>query len=215
MVKIRVGQDTFPIQKTLLCARSEYFNAAFNGSFKEASDKEMDVDTKPEVFACFVNRVFTGVFEIEKPENNDESLLKAIEVYVFADKYESTKFRRTVFDKIANFIIAKSISFENCALLLESLPEVSSLRKFVLNVLHQGWQIEKKENFIAAFDFLPKDVVADIMFARVSRRCAKCKALSKTSQRVDLCKYHEHKDEKENEACKSTTTSDDSHSEYE
>lgn len=71
------------------------------------------MDTKPEVFACLLNWVFTRVFEIEKKEKSEENILKAIEVYTFADKYESAQLRRIVFDKIATAVILNGTSWRN------------------------------------------------------------------------------------------------------
>lgn len=83
-----------------------------------------------------------------------------------------------------------------------------------MDYLHQRRLIRQKEDIIAAFDFLPKDVVADIIFGQISWRCVTCKAGGLKEIEwvvpVDLCKYHEHRDERERAACKGLRVESDS-----
>jgi len=54
MVKVFVGPERklFNLHEDLLCNRSEYFRSAFKGSFKEGSEKEIDLEEEDsEAFA--------------------------------------------------------------------------------------------------------------------------------------------------------------------
>lgn len=69
-VKITVGTDpdtqTFSILKSLVCHKSPFFRAAFEGSFSEAESQTMTLeDVEPKIFGLMVDWLYTQKVEKE------------------------------------------------------------------------------------------------------------------------------------------------------
>ncbi|TID13699.1 hypothetical protein E6O75_ATG01677 [Venturia nashicola] len=60
IVTIEVGTEkvAFTAHKDLLVACSPYFEAAFNGSFREANEKSIQIDAKPKIFQVFLDWLY-------------------------------------------------------------------------------------------------------------------------------------------------------------
>lgn len=93
LVYIHVGSDTdsdrqrevFTVHKNLLCARSDYFKAAFTGTFTEAREGRITLeDEDPDTFRRFWSWLYTGNFYQEL-----ETFVLwcwALDLYIFAEK---------------------------------------------------------------------------------------------------------------------------------
>ncbi|KAF2123058.1 hypothetical protein BDV96DRAFT_639606 [Lophiotrema nucula] len=83
--------------KAVLCGQSEYFMQAFTGSFKEASENEMEFhEDDPDHFEFALKFIYTLEYdkdEIKRLTNNDpdKQLLIPIGIHAVADKYSITK----------------------------------------------------------------------------------------------------------------------------
>ena len=69
VVIVRVGPNAQPfhIHKDLLCCWSKYFHNAFNGSFREANEKEMTIlDVQPSIFKIFIGWLYTQILMLDK-----------------------------------------------------------------------------------------------------------------------------------------------------
>ena len=60
MVRVGLNAQPFHIHKDLLCYWSKYFHNAFNGSFREANEKETTIlDVQPRIFKIFMGWLYT------------------------------------------------------------------------------------------------------------------------------------------------------------
>lgn len=69
VVMVRVGPNAqaFHIHKDLLCYWSKYFHSAFNGSFREANEKEITIlDVQPRIFKIFMGWLYTQNLMLDK-----------------------------------------------------------------------------------------------------------------------------------------------------
>lgn len=193
----------FPVHKKLLCARSEYFRAAFEGRFKEAKGKEMTVDTDPETFAAFINWVYTGTFELSANRSGfgmgNSDMRNHIKAYIVADKCESSAFRRVVFDAIFPAIKAGNMTYSNNRFVFDSLPEPSGLRKFCLDYLYHRWPLSNDQHLNHALNWWPREIATSVIFHKTTHNRERCKR--PLYERSNVCDYHEHKDEEEGKAC--------------
>lgn len=106
VVTVYVGPEKNPfyIHKTLLSSKSTYFRAAFEGSFKEATEKSLYLaDDDPHCFAFYVLWIYNQPLEHvsdtvdEKPS---PSLDDYCRLYVLADKLGSEPLQNHVIDII-------------------------------------------------------------------------------------------------------------------
>lgn len=208
MVTIHVAGRTFIIHRDLLCAHSEYFRGAFMGKFKEAKERETTLtETTPEAFACFVNWIYRGSFEIDLGTGRsqgelDAGIRQAVEAYLFADRYESSSFRRLVLDAIICKILVTpgtTFTFNTARLACCSLSESSGLRKFVQDFFVHRWApVSAKE--MKGITMLPEDDIFEILFQKLHKRDGTMSLFPKP-----LCHYHEHKSEEERRTCEAAS----------
>lgn len=60
---------TFEITRGIICAKSDYFEKAFRGQFKKASERTLALDdVSPWIFKVFLTWVYTGQIYIDKEE---------------------------------------------------------------------------------------------------------------------------------------------------
>lgn len=70
-----VGPDRtlFSVHKDLICHHSPYFDAAFNGPFKESSDGQITLEeAAPFTFGLFLHWLYTGLVPFAKDADNDD-----------------------------------------------------------------------------------------------------------------------------------------------
>lgn len=209
MVKIHVnGGTTFTIHKDLLCAQSKYFRGAFGRSFKEAKEKEMTVDATPEVFAHFVKWVYGGSFEMEtgdgSKENWDDAMRGAVEAFIFADKYESTRFRRQVLNQIISHGSKPKyqlLGYDTTLRVFTALPASSGLRKYIKDSFTQLWRPNKASD-IGDLLKIPNEDAYEILLE--SYKLGDGSASKLNIFPGDYCQYHEHKTEEEKMTCEAT-----------
>ncbi|EAT38331.1 AAEL009769-PA [Aedes aegypti] len=88
-VTFLVGEKRQPIyaHKLLLIIASEYFNAMFNGNFKESTSGEIEVsDVEPDIFLEILRFIYCGKVRL--------TIENVLEIYVHAQKYMLNELRR-------------------------------------------------------------------------------------------------------------------------
>ncbi|XP_058445506.1 BTB/POZ domain-containing protein 6-A-like isoform X1 [Malaya genurostris] len=88
-VTFLVGEKRQPIyaHKLLLIIASEYFNAMFNGNFKESSSDEIEVrDIEADIFLEILRFIYCGKVRL--------TIENVLEIYVHAQKYMLNELRR-------------------------------------------------------------------------------------------------------------------------
>ncbi|XP_072051899.1 kelch-like protein 12 [Amphiura filiformis] len=63
---INVGGKAFHAHKNVLAARNEYFQAMFTSGFREATESEVNIDGKAEIFEVLLEYVYTGKMKITR-----------------------------------------------------------------------------------------------------------------------------------------------------
>lgn len=120
MVDVFVGakRKTFRLHEDLLCDRSDYFKATFQGEFAEAKSKELYLpDDNDASFELFVNWLYGGDLRIDQP-SNDEQLLAHFGLLALAEKILIEHLRNLATDHIRGYyrdskarVFARDVSF--------------------------------------------------------------------------------------------------------
>ena len=161
MVDIYVGpkRKAFRLHEDLLCDRSDYFKATFQGEFAEAKSKELYLSEDNDAsFELFVNWLYGGDLRIGQP-STDEELLAHLGLLALAEKiliehlgnlatdhirgyYRDSKARvlardlTFVFEDIRGFYLQRSVA---CIAAMQTLKSSSNkglpadLRELVMN----------------------------------------------------------------------------------
>lgn len=98
---VYVGYDKRPFQihKQLLCSKSTYFKAAFEGSFKEASEKKLHLlDEDPDIFQFYAIWIYNPNLEICGNNGEEMDINVCCRLYILADKLGSQDLQNTVMD---------------------------------------------------------------------------------------------------------------------
>lgn len=145
VVTILVGPEEAPfhVHKALLSSKSKYFKAAFEGSFKEASEKKIRLrDEDPELFPHYILWVYNYAVELPGPDDEaDFAMGEWCHLCVLAEKLGSEALQNLVMDKLCQHtangmdrvVTAKTINFVWGA----TLPG-SGLRKILVDLV--AWQ---------------------------------------------------------------------------
>ena len=105
MVDIFVGpkRKTFRLHEDLLCDRSDYFKATFQGDFAEAQSKELYLaEDNDASFELFVNWLYGGDVQIGQPIMDDE-LPAYFGLLALADKILIEHLRNVATDRIRGY----------------------------------------------------------------------------------------------------------------
>ncbi|XP_055619527.1 BTB/POZ domain-containing protein 6-B-like isoform X1 [Toxorhynchites rutilus septentrionalis] len=103
-VTFMVGEKRQPIHahKLLLIIASEYFNAMFNGNFRESSSGEIEVsDVEPDIFLEILRFIYCGKVRL--------TIENALEIYVHAQKYMLNELRRRTIRFLENHIDSHNV----------------------------------------------------------------------------------------------------------
>lgn len=91
MLKVGPKKTRFDVHKRQLCETSPFFEAAFNGNFREKAGTMNLVEDDVQAFEHFVRWVYERDMDILLEGDKDHLLARMrelIEVYVLADKYD-------------------------------------------------------------------------------------------------------------------------------
>ncbi|KAL9024693.1 MAG: hypothetical protein Q9180_007835 [Flavoplaca navasiana] len=102
VVTILVGPEETPfrIHKGLLCSKSEYFRAAFEGSFKETTEKSVHLrDDDPAVFQFYASLIYTQQ-PIVGWVHGQHDVDVYCRLYVLADKLGSEAIQNVAMDLV-------------------------------------------------------------------------------------------------------------------
>ena len=136
-------RKTFRVHEALLCDRSEYFRATFQGSFSEATTKELYLpDDNDASFQIFVNWLYGGDQHVGMPKTDDE-LEAVFGLLALAEKVLVNHLRNLAADVIRAYyretkarVLARDLGFvfENTTahLLQRSLAVVAAMQTLKL-----------------------------------------------------------------------------------
>ncbi|KAL8852749.1 MAG: hypothetical protein Q9221_002379 [Calogaya cf. arnoldii] len=141
MVTVEVGPEkvSFGFHKGLNCCLSPFFNAAFNGSFKEAATQTVHLkDDDPEDFNIVHNWFYTG--NLTRASNEEDHPLffapEILNTYVLADKLGIPRLCDAVINLISGS--ARDLTFMSSNLLLEIYERTNPndrLRRLIIAII--------------------------------------------------------------------------------
>ncbi|KAL8669249.1 MAG: hypothetical protein Q9168_006149 [Polycauliona sp. 1 TL-2023] len=160
VVAIHVGYDDRPfhIHKKLLCSKSTYFNAAFEGSFKEASEKKLHLlDEDSNIFQFYARWIYNQDLELGGKEHEMFDVDACCHVYILADKLGSESLQNLVMDVIHHNAITYrrsspdhlttnrfiNLCSETINYVYDNTPPSSHLRDILVHTL--AWEIQVKK----------------------------------------------------------------------
>ncbi|KAL8852197.1 MAG: hypothetical protein Q9221_002907 [Calogaya cf. arnoldii] len=104
VVTVLVGPDETPfhIHKGLLCSKSEYFRAAFEGSFKEAKEGKIHLkDEEPESFQYYAMWIYNSKLDLLAAANTTRlDVNDYCRLYMLAEKFGSHTLQNLAIDRI-------------------------------------------------------------------------------------------------------------------
>ncbi|KAF2004538.1 hypothetical protein P154DRAFT_617071 [Amniculicola lignicola CBS 123094] len=197
MVDVTIGKEgsdsgtTFQVHRTLLCRYSFYFKSAFTNDFKEKDGAAIGLPNLGDgTFLC-------------KHYLNLQVLRPLVDLYIFADEYDTPRLRRdimTVFTAIlkdAHIWIFKDPArfFETMAMMYETLPPTSAPCRCMaaLLALASSWGYCDSDLTM----MLPKNRICDLFHLR-SGGAGRHPWLR---MREDCCSFYDHESEHNEEGC--------------
>ncbi|KAL8650460.1 MAG: hypothetical protein Q9226_005132 [Calogaya cf. arnoldii] len=195
VVTVLVGPEETPfhIHKGLLCSKSVFFRAAFQGSFKEATEKKIRLkDEKPEVFQYYATWIYTQSSVPDWTYLHINANL-CCRLYVLSDKLGSEEFQNIIIDMIHKLFIkdySLCLDPETVNYVYDNTLPGSRLRTVLIHELAWNVDIETHPELVNAVpEFLFE--ILKICSKRLPRRLEHEKGPLDT----DWCKtYHVHSD---------------------
>ncbi|KAI4729854.1 hypothetical protein E4T49_02314 [Aureobasidium sp. EXF-10728] len=199
LVTIVVGtsKKEFAVHKDLLVFYSDYFRAAFDGSFVEAIDKKIELhDVEKDVFENFYGWLYT-----RKLVSEDDKVLGWFalqELWVFGDRFQAPVLQNQVIDEIIDKREREN-GFDLGILksAYASTHVKSPLRNALVNIMAHRMVIEDEDKSILADKYLEKftpEILRDVL--REVYATYRCKPFTYTMPKRDKCFFHVHgKDE--------------------
>jgi hypothetical protein len=143
MVTINIGhggaskKQKFLVHKEFICYYSPFFNAAFNGNFKEGESQTMDLeDIDPAVFALFVNWLYAQKV-LSDQEDDQPSLPHLISLWMLADRFLVPKLQNQAliaYDRTRVALNQRPASRTVGHIYKNTSPD-SLLRKYIIQIL--------------------------------------------------------------------------------
>ncbi|KAI4745260.1 hypothetical protein E4T50_04371 [Aureobasidium sp. EXF-12298] len=197
LVTLIVGKEkkAYTLHKDLLCFNSDYFRAAFNGSFKEAAERKLELPgVDKDVFEAAQLWFYTR--NLQLPTDNTYNFL--VDLWIFADQHQIPLLQNQIMDRIFAKCLQSNIF--NPAVVPTVYAQTttgSSLRKAVIEILAWTTRIESEPGaFLSglATDWTNESFI-DLVIAINQSRLSKTVKFPDLPKR-DKCFFHVHgKDE--------------------
>ncbi|KAI4717950.1 hypothetical protein E4T48_05856 [Aureobasidium sp. EXF-10727] len=197
LVTIVVGpsKKEFAVHKDLLIFYSDYFRAAFDGSFVEAIDKKIELcDVQKGVFENFHAWLYTRKLVAEDDKVLGWFALQKL--WIFGDRFQVPMLQNQVIDEIINKT-EPDVSRGLLKRTYESTHVGSPLRKALINIVTHEMVLVDEEKSILADEHL-EEFTPEILRDILQEVCATYndKPSTHTMPKRDKCFFHVHgKDE--------------------
>lgn len=135
MVTVNVQGHKFYIHRHLLCSRSSYFRACFDGKFKEAEDKVFNLpDDDVEVFKLFIDWLYGAPVKKCGPED----LASFLALLVFSEKICLEFLQNETMNQVRGFYRTcdpdSPVSIRTIQYVYENTVSTSPLRYFIVSL---------------------------------------------------------------------------------
>ncbi|KAF2809743.1 uncharacterized protein BDZ99DRAFT_571505 [Mytilinidion resinicola] len=208
-ITVSPKKKAYTIRLDLLVHYSEYFRAAFTGSFKEAEEKKIHLsDVEESTFDYFMDWLYytkiTTSQEHKDPKDDPHPYYIFVELYILGDKYQIPNLRKYVIDHNFQYFLRVDDVLPVPHIITqayESLPETSPLRRFFsdlysirLSSYFQAITVEMREKPSC----LPNGFLVEALIKASDIRDVAKKGKSPA---LKLCDYHEHPDNEDRKKC--------------
>ncbi|CAD0107048.1 unnamed protein product [Aureobasidium uvarum] len=135
----------YTLHKDLLCFYSDYFRAAFNGSFKEATERKLEVsDVEKHVFEEFQVWLYTRNLPEMKSDNLESYFSSLVEIWIF-DQHQIPLLQNQVMDMIFDkWKTTKTFTPRIIPEIYAKTLAGSPLRKACIEIVAWSTQLEDK-----------------------------------------------------------------------
>lgn len=196
-IVIGSAKKSFVVHKELLVFYSDYFRAAFNGSFVEATEKKITLlDVKQQVFDHFHAWLYT-----RKLASEDDKPLEwhhLINLWAFGDRFQVPMLQNCVMDELltkerreAGYPLSLTMSA------YKKTAKGSPLRKAMIGLWAYETELDNDKGGLTTFEhdrFFTLEILADLVVELDSAR--RNKVPHGKAPKRDKCFYHVHgKDE--------------------
>ncbi|KAK8877576.1 BTB/POZ protein [Apiospora arundinis] len=149
--KVTAGDKTWSVHKVILCRRSEHFNKALNGHFKEIDDAHVNIEgLTSNAVGAVLYYLYTGVV----PTNDFEDIREAVDFFVAADYFDIQELRQSAVNTLGLRLDDLEETGNNQALLDDlDIEQFFYAAHSAYASGHEALR-EPIENFLAATDFL-------------------------------------------------------------
>ncbi|KAH0273977.1 hypothetical protein KCU91_g5600, partial [Aureobasidium melanogenum] len=192
-------KEHYILHKDLLCFYSDFFRAAFNGSFKEAAERKIELpDTEVDVFEAFQVWLYTQ----KMPKNENTSSGKVhlewpilIKLWIFGDKYQIPLLQNIVMDNSFDKVeMDAETPLYWIRLAYENTTPNSPLRKAITDIMAYRAIMHKSEattrTCLSDTVYWPIQACLDVIAAM--ERGWVSNAPRKVLPTRDQCYYHVH-----------------------
>jgi hypothetical protein len=196
----------FAILKSVLCLRSAYFRATFEGGFQEKQTQTTNIpDIEPEHFALVLQWFYTGNVAFSDGTKyigfaDEEKFFEALEMFLFANQYDTKALRVAIFNIFATSMFSDSLKMTLVAKSLPTLPETSGLYKLFSDMIVYEWKPKDVHEGIEVASYLPTTVVGRLFFKRLEQ--TGLTGMGEAPYHTNMCQYHEHLEDFDRAVCK-------------
>lgn len=197
MVTVSVQKHKFCIHKNLLCNRSRYFRACFDGKFKEAENKIFNLpDDDVEAFKLFVDWLYGAPLKKFGPEE----LPSYLALLVFSEKICLEFLHNETMNRIRAFFRTchedHPVSTRTIQYMYENTSPRSPLRYFIISLA--AWTCVQSANTaltgIAYEELLRQGGDFPVDFTLSLALIQTPSGASQDPRSVPSCTFHNHKD---------------------
>lgn len=135
-----VENTKIPAHKTILSARSKYFQALFRGGFAEATQSEIELNVPLDAFKMILRFIYTGCMALI-PLN----IKQIVDIYGLVELYDFELLKET----ISKYLAAK-LSVDNCFEILDAayLHSLDDLQNTCLTFMdHRSTEVLHHDSF--------------------------------------------------------------------
>ncbi|KAH0369043.1 hypothetical protein KCU65_g3532, partial [Aureobasidium melanogenum] len=192
LVTIEVGPEkkAFAIHKDVLCFYSDYFRAAFNGSFKEANEGKLSLpDEDADLFYIVNGFVYTRLLRQEDRQTGPQLTHHTLgQLWAFGDRFLMPLLQNTAMDAYVKRITTLKCGFAPATMAREyqHTSTGSPLRKFLVD-----WQAHRSIQSKEHLGQWPQEALADLAIVLSSMK-TEDRGIDKLPDDRDKCYYHVH-----------------------
>jgi hypothetical protein len=164
-------KESYILHKDLLCFYSDFFRAAFNGSFKEAVECKIELpDTEVDTFEAFQVWLYTQSLPKNEVDPNKIYLHwpLLVKLWSFGDKYQIPLLQNNVMNAILDKVdTEKEVPIFVVKLAYENTTSNSRLRKALVDIIAYRSSMNKdtgvNTHFTSASLTWPAQTLVDVM----------------------------------------------------